>query len=180
MISRQQDVLMMETCPQMPEPAGCTVGVLSWWEKIAKIIFSELAAGYVCYGMNQECDVPTPRYVISNPCVHCPSIYPSINATNNLNHRAFDCDICKADAKAYLDYMAQEKQADDIVFGLSSFPFCEDPNLGLNEEQVEACKSFIAAFMPAALKTLFVDFPPTPEGLCQHYFGQCTKRVWWK
>ena len=76
MISRQQDILMKETCPQMPEPAGCTVGVLSGWEKIAKIIFSELAAGYVCYGMNQECDVPTPRYVISNPSVH-----PFINAT---------------------------------------------------------------------------------------------------
>ena len=165
---------MAETCPQMPEYAGCTVGVLSWWEKIAKIIFSELAAGYVCYGMNQECDVPSPRYVESNQTIQ--RLIQSIN----YDCRAFDCDICKADAKAYLDYMAQEKQADDIVFGLSSFPFCEDPNLGLNEEQVAACKSYVAAFMPAALKTLFVDFPPTPEGLCQHYFGQCTKRVWWK
>ena len=77
--------------------------------------------------------------------------------------------------------MAREKQAEDIVFGLSSYPFCEDPNLGLSEEQVAACKSFIAVFMPAALKTLFVDFPPTPEGICQHYFDQCLpKTVWWK
>ena len=77
MISTEQNVLMQETCPQMPEPAGCMVGVLSWWEKIAKIIFSDLAAGYVCYGMNQECDVPSPRYVISNPYIH-----PSVKAMN--------------------------------------------------------------------------------------------------
>ena len=63
-ISYQQNFLIEETCPQMPEPAGCSVGVLSWWEMIAKIIFSDGAAYFVCKGINSECDLPSTRYVL--------------------------------------------------------------------------------------------------------------------
>ena len=43
--------------------------------------------------------------------------------------------------------------------GLSGPGFCQDPSLGLSEEQVAGCQGFIKAFMPAAMKTLFVDNP---------------------
>ena len=61
-ISYEQELLIEATCPQMPEPAGCSVGVLSWWERIAKIIFSDGAAYFVCKGINSECDLPSTRY----------------------------------------------------------------------------------------------------------------------
>ena len=53
--------LIEYTCPQMPEPAGCSVGVLSWWEQIGNIIFSEGATFYICSGINNDCSLPSKR-----------------------------------------------------------------------------------------------------------------------
>ena len=52
---------MERTCPQMPDPTGCLIGVISWWDKIAKIIFSKRAAYYVCKGINNDCLLPEKR-----------------------------------------------------------------------------------------------------------------------
>ena len=63
-ISYEQEFLIEATCPQMPEPAGCSVGVLSWWEKIAKLIWSDEATYFVCNSINSACDLPGKRLVI--------------------------------------------------------------------------------------------------------------------
>ena len=60
-IATEQNFLMERTCPQMPDPTGCLIGVISWWDKIAKIIFSEKAAYYVCNGINNDCLLPEKR-----------------------------------------------------------------------------------------------------------------------
>ena len=76
--------------------------------------------------------------------------------------------------------MASEMAASDIVNALKGPTFCQDPSLGLSEEQVTGCQGFIEAFMPAALKTLFVDDAPSGEEICQEFFDQCNaKKYWW-
>jgi hypothetical protein len=47
-IASQQDFLLANACSMAPEPAGCTVGVLTWWKYIAKVIYSEPAAAGIC------------------------------------------------------------------------------------------------------------------------------------
>ena len=95
--------------------------------------------------------------------------------------REFNCDICKADAQAFLDVLTSEEAINAIVMGLSGPGFCQDPSLGLSEEQVAGCQGFIKAFMPAAMKTLFVDNPPSAESICDRYFDQCStqEHFWW-
>ena len=98
-----------------------------------------------------------------------------------LFNRIFDCDTCKADIQAYIDIMASEKSAMDITTQLKGPIFCQDPSLGLSEEQVAGCQTFVEAFMPVALKSFFVDDEPSAEEICQVYFDQCTaKRYWWQ
>ena len=60
-ISSEEQYLMDYVCPEMPEEGGCIVGVLTWWSKIASIIFSEHGTRIVCNGLNSECQT---RYSI--------------------------------------------------------------------------------------------------------------------
>ena len=76
--------------------------------------------------------------------------------------------------------MASEKAAMNIVAALKGPTFCQDPSLGLNEEQVTGCQGFVEAFMPLALQTLFVDDAPDAEEICIEFFNQCfDKKYWW-
>lgn len=50
------ETLIKEVCPQMPEPAGCVVGVLTWWsEWIAPRIFSPVSSEYICGQIDESC-----------------------------------------------------------------------------------------------------------------------------
>ena len=60
-ISSEEQYLMDYVCPEMPEEGGCIVGVLTWWSKIASIIFSEHSTRIICNGLNSECQT---RYSI--------------------------------------------------------------------------------------------------------------------
>ena len=61
-LSNEEMYLNNLACPQMPEPAGCTVGVLTWWRQIAPLIFSEDATYKICKSLNSECS--TTRHVL--------------------------------------------------------------------------------------------------------------------
>ena len=57
-IANQQAFLISEVCPQLDDMGGSSVGVLTWWERIAKTLFSELGAYFHCYQINHECAFP--------------------------------------------------------------------------------------------------------------------------
>ena len=78
--------------------------------------------------------------------------------------------------------MADPQQTTDIVIGLSDKGLCKDPNLGLNEEQIQICIQFVEDFMPPALKALFIDYAPEPKQMCSEYFDLCNnqEKTWWK
>ena len=54
-INSEQQVLIVDTCPHMPDPNKCSEGVESWWEKLAEIIFSDEAGFHYCNAMNANC-----------------------------------------------------------------------------------------------------------------------------
>ena len=98
------------------------------------------------------------------------------------SHREFNCEICKADAQAFLNVISSEEAVNAIIFGLSGPGFCQDPSLGLSEDHVTKCQEFIRVFMPAAIKSMFVDEALiTIDYICYIYFDQCevAKRYWW-
>ena len=65
-LDREQQQLIEEVCPQMPESAGCSVGVLTWWPAISKVIFSPVSAGRVCNALEPACDLPMFKYACVN------------------------------------------------------------------------------------------------------------------
>merc|ERR1711997_155383 len=68
----QEDILIDQVCSQAEDELGCVIGVLDWWEQIAKIIFDADAASYVCHNLNEACEA-------------------------TFQSKAWDCDTCKAD-----------------------------------------------------------------------------------
>ena len=53
--------LMDNACPQMPDIEICETYVITWWEKISSVIFSETNAGHMCHEINPECEAPQKR-----------------------------------------------------------------------------------------------------------------------
>ena len=53
--------LMDNACPQMPDIEICEEYVITWWEKISSLIFSETNAGHMCHEINPECEAPQKR-----------------------------------------------------------------------------------------------------------------------
>ena len=70
-LSNEEMYLNNLACPQMPEPAGCTVGVLTWWRQIAPLIFSEDATYKICKSLNSECSSTTRHVLITNFQFYC-------------------------------------------------------------------------------------------------------------
>ena len=97
-----------------------------------------------------------------------------------IHFREWNCDICKADVEAIEAILANDAAAAALVQALSGPLFCQDPNLGLNEEQMAGCASYVEAFLPTALRVLFKDAPPPAEELCNFYFNQCRNKSWWE
>ena len=63
-----------------------------------------------------------------------------------------------------------------IVNAMNGEAFCQDPELGLSEEQVAGCQGFIEAFMPPALKAYFDTDDASHESaelVCANIYGIC-------
>ena len=69
--------------------------------------------------------------------------------------------------------MSSEEAAMAIVNAMNGEAFCQDPELGLSEEQVAGCQGFIEAFMPPALSAYFETDDPSAAYVCGKYYGIC-------
>ena len=54
--------LIENACPQMPDADICETNLLTWWEHVAAIIFSQPMSRLMCQDLNSECEVPEIRY----------------------------------------------------------------------------------------------------------------------
>ena len=76
--------------------------------------------------------------------------------------------------------MVSEKTLIEIKSILEGPLLCHNESLNLNEADAKTCQRFVLAFIQLALKTLFVDYAPSPIEICREYFDQCTAKInWW-
>ena len=57
-LDREQQMLIEDVCPQLPEPAGCSVGVLTWWQPMSQVIFSPESDAQICQALEPACELP--------------------------------------------------------------------------------------------------------------------------
>ena len=87
--------------------------------------------------------------------------------------RHFDCKTCVKDVQTYFNLILAEETARQLIEVISGPAFCADPYFGLNEDHVQECVNQVTAFVPAALTSLFQNYPP--ESACYFYFDVCTR-----
>ena len=148
-LTKQEQLLIDEGCPNLEDPAGCTVGVLTWWRAMAGVIYSGSGA-YVCQALEPACNVP--------------------------DAKVWDCETCKADVQAMCKVFQSEGAAEGITMGLSGPLFCESPDYDLNEEQLQVCKDFVAAAAAPAFGLVFKTLEGIPTEVCDNVYGQCMAR----
>ena len=86
----------------------------------------------------------------------------------------WNCDFCKKYMFAFMYAMTSDRISNYLTNDLSGPYFCESPELGLDQSQIEVCQSYVTDIMGKALKILF----PMPNesgaaGVCNYYFGLC-------
>ena len=57
-LTKQEQLLIDEGCPNLQDPAGCTVGVLTWWRQMAAVVYTADAAAYTCKALEPSCNGP--------------------------------------------------------------------------------------------------------------------------
>ena len=86
-----------------------------------------------------------------------------------------------ADISAFNDVMTNENTSKAYVDFLMGPAFCQD--IRFSEEEQRICQSYISAFIPIALNSLFTNFPP--DLICAEYFDLCKTKnpvqnqFWW-
>ena len=58
-LTRQEQLIIDEGCPYAPDLDGCTVGVLTWWRRMAAAIYTENAAAIACHALENSCELPS-------------------------------------------------------------------------------------------------------------------------
>ena len=149
-LTKQEQLLIDEGCPNLDDPAGCAVGVLNWWRLMAGVIYSGSGA-YVCQALEPACELPS---------VH--------------DTKVWDCETCKADVVAMCQVFQSEGAAEGITLGLSGPLFCESPELNLNAEQLQVCQDFVTATAAAGFGLVFKTLEGLPTEVCDNVYGQCT------
>ena len=91
-----------------------------------------------------------------------------------MTHRGTD--TCLADVVAVCQHFQSEQAAEGITMGLQGPKFCESADLGLNEEQLQVCKDFVAAAAAPGFGLVFGTLETIPKEVCDNVYGQCMKR----
>ena len=86
-------------------------------------------------------------------------------------YRTWDCDTCAKDVTLVGDFMASETASKAIIENLNGEEFCQDPEMNLDENQIEVCQEYITAFMPPALGVLFGNL--NEVDICYSVFNIC-------
>ena len=150
-LTRQEQLLIDEGCPNLDDPAGCAVGVLNWWRLMAGVIYSGSGA-YVCQALEPACELPSVLH----------------------DTKVWDCETCKADVVAMCQVLQSEGAAAGITGSLSGPLFCESPELNLNAEQLQVCQDFVTATAAAGFGLVFKTLEGLPTEVCDNVYGQCT------
>ena len=148
-----ENFLIKHACGSMPEPTGCTEGIKKWWHPIGNKIFTNNSSGLICNGLIPQCQ----------------AFQPPTNIILSLNN----CDVCKNDLDHLAKLIGSDEASKVVIEMLSGKMFCQDPEMGLKDEDVKLCQQYIAAFMPTSLKLIFDYFAMNGQVVCHGVFHNC-------
>ena len=69
--------------------------------------------------------------------------------------------------------IASDEASKEVIEMLSGKMFCQDPEMGLKDEEVKVCQQYITVFMPSALKLIFDYFAMNGQAVCHGVFHIC-------
>ena len=152
-LSGQEFIIKAFVCSTFEDPDGCNAGVLTWWRKMAHVLFSEIGAAHVCTGLEPDCDLsPDPPPIL----------------------KEWNCEVCKNDVMGLLNLLTSTSAKTHMTAALSGTMFCQSPDLGLTDEQISTCQNFIEIIIPPAMDVLFDSSQAKPEDICYFYYdGIC-------
>lgn len=58
-LTRQEQLIIDEGCPNLDDPEGCATGVLTWWRSMAAAIYTQNAAAIACNALESSCELPS-------------------------------------------------------------------------------------------------------------------------
>merc|ERR1712008_71605 len=117
-IEIESNVLIESVCANLADPAGCAVGVKTWWPILAQIIYSDATVPYVCQGISEgQCEAPTLFNTKAVPTFHC--------------------ETCRADVTRAANAYNHANAVERWITALEGEAFCKNPEFGLTEEQIK-------------------------------------------
>merc|ERR1712154_146336 len=139
-------LLIGHLCHHAEDTLTCIEEANIWWPYIAKILYADESAKYVCNDLS---------YGV------CP-----------INKVTWDCDHCKTFITSIAhSYIAH---ADALVEMFQGIQFCENPLIELDEAGQEGCKKSIEWFLPRALYVVDYDLHHEAHHMCRDwYHGIC-------
>ena len=66
--------------------------------------------------------------------------------------------------------MSMDNSITNILAALEGDEFCQDPNQGLDSEQIQTCQKYLKEFLPDSIKGLMQMLKDRREEACNLYF----------
>ena len=57
-LAYQEELLINDGCSQAPEEdqAGCAAGVMTWWRRMASVVYTHEASHALCHALEPKCE----------------------------------------------------------------------------------------------------------------------------
>ena len=85
----------------------------------------------------------------------------------------WNCETCIADILKVSEAWQNPAAADQVVGYLRGAAFCQDPVRNFDEAGVEACRTYLDGFLPAAMPVLFRHIGDSAQPLCANWYDVC-------
>ena len=119
-VAEQIQYIIDVGCPNLDDPAGCAVGVETWWARMAAAVYTDSSAAWTCNALESSCELPS------------------------FIQKAWDCETCVADVQAVSAVGQSPETGAVIVATLQGPAFCQAEDLALDAAQVEACQGYVS------------------------------------
>ena len=85
----------------------------------------------------------------------------------------WNCETCVNDIGLVANAWKDPAAIHDVVGYLKGPAFCMDPALNLDEAGVEACETYLRAFLPLAMPAMFTHIGENAQTLCAEWYDVC-------
>ena len=136
-------------CPNLPDPAGCSVGVETWWPRMAAAVYTDELAAWTCHELDVSCELPS-----------------------SFIWKAWNCNTCMADVRAVSAVGQTPETGAMIVDTLQGPAFCQAEDLALNADQVAVCQGYVSR-IDLAFNLIFDAVGDSAREICVELYQIC-------